>query len=153
MQEKDTNELDKILARAHSSDYESFLEENKDSILSETNDFTVYMKQKFKEKNVTQRWVFIKADIPEKYGYRILNGEKRTVRRDVIIRICYAAGFDLRETNRALRKYKMPELYAKDKRDALIILNINNRTGSVLDLNEQLMKYNLKALQTSGVQD
>lgn len=34
----------------------------------------------------------MKADIPERYGYKLLSGEKHTRQRDVILRICYAAG-------------------------------------------------------------
>ena len=49
--------------------------------------------------------VFLKADIPERYGYKLLSGEKHTKQRDVILRICYAAEFTLKETQRALRKY------------------------------------------------
>lgn len=34
----------------------------------------------------------MKADIPERYGYKLLSGEKHTRQRDVILRICCAAG-------------------------------------------------------------
>ena len=56
-----------------------------------------------KEKRITQQMVFLKADIPEKYGYKLLSGEKHTRQRDIILRICYAAELTLEQTQRALR--------------------------------------------------
>ncbi len=66
--------------------------------------------------------MFLKADIPERYGYKLLSGEKRTKQRDVILRICYAAEFTLQEIQRVLKKYEMPQLYAEIPRDALLML-------------------------------
>ncbi|MCR5793395.1 MAG: hypothetical protein K6G65_09525, partial [Lachnospiraceae bacterium] len=97
--------------------------------------------------------VFIQADIPERYGYKLLSGEKRTKRRDVILRICYAAGLSLEETQRALRKYGMPELYAKVPRDALLMIIFRERPGSVIDVNEILKLKGMESLRTSGLQE
>ncbi|MBP8720835.1 MAG: hypothetical protein KBH72_09315, partial [Lachnospiraceae bacterium] len=87
------------------------------------------------------------------YGYKLLSGEKRTRQRDVILRICYAAKFSLAETQRALKKYEMPELYAKVPRDALLMIAFNERPGSILDVNDLLNQKGLQPLRTSGVQD
>lgn len=73
--------------------------------------------------------------------------------RDVILRICYAAKFSLAETQRALKKYEMPELYAKVPRDALLMIAFNERPGSILDVNDLLNQKGLQPLRTSGVQD
>lgn len=74
------------------------------------------------EKKLTQQVVFLRADIPERYGYKLLSGEKRTKQRDIILRICYAAEMTLDETQYALKQYEMPELYAKKPRDALSMI-------------------------------
>ena len=97
--------------------------------------------------------MFLRADIPERYGYKLLSGEKRTRQRDVILRICYAAKFSLAETQRALKIYEMPELYAKVPRDALLMIAFNERPGSILDVNDLLNQKGLQPLRTSGVQD
>ena len=153
MQEKDTNELENTLGRTHLSDYNSYITDNKDSILSESNSFSTYVKALLIDKGLTQQMVFLNADIPERYGYKLLSGEKHTKQRDVILRICYAGEFTLQETQRALRKYGMAELYAKDNRDALIMIAFNERPGNVLELNSLLNEHGFQPLRTSGVQE
>ena len=111
------------------------------------------MKNTFAEKKITQQAVFLKADIPERYGYKLLSGEKRTRQRDVILRICYAAGMSLEETQKALRKYEMPELYLKIPRDALLMIIFKERPGGIIEVNEQLKSKGMEPLKTSGVQD
>ena len=93
------------------------------------------------------------ADIPERYGYKLLSEEKRTRQRDVIIRLCYAAGFTLDETQKALRIYGMPELYARKRRDALLMIAINEHSGSVIEVNAFLRKNGAEPLRTSGKQE
>ncbi len=152
MQEKDTNELMDTLGRIHLSDYDTYVKDNRSSILSEANSFSIYMKDLIAKKGITQQTVFLKADVPERYGYKLLSGEKRTKQRDVILRLCYAAELTLQETQRALKKYGMAELYAKDERDALIMIAFNKRPGSILDVNTILKSHRLQPLRTSGVQ-
>lgn len=153
MQEKDTNELENTLGKTHLSDYDKYLKNNKDSMLSESNSFSTYVKELMNKKGIKQQEVFLKADVPERYGYKLLSGEKHTKQRDVIVRICYAAEFTLSETQRALRKYGMAELYAKDERDALIMIAFNERPGSIIDVNTMLKTHGLQPLRTSGVQE
>ena len=93
-----------------------------------------------REKGLTQQKIFLLADIPERYGYKLLSGEKHTKQRDVILRICYAAECTLEETQKALRKYEMPQLYAKIPRDALLMIIFNERPGSIIDANTLLKK-------------
>ncbi len=115
--------------------------------------FSEYMKGILARKKLTQQTVFLKADIPERYGYKILSGEKHTRQRDVILRICYAAEMSLEETQRALRKYEMPELYAKNPRDVLLMIAFNERPGSIIEVNELLNQYGMEPLRTSGTQE
>ena len=111
------------------------------------------MKDLLARKKMTQQRVFLMADIPERYGYKLLSGEKRTRQRDVILRICYAGELTLEETQRALRKYEMPELYAKIPRDALLMILFQDRPGSILDVNTLLKNKGMEPLRTSGLQD
>lgn len=153
MQEKETKELEKVLGKTHLSDYESFVEDNKDSMLSDSNSFSTYVKGLMSQKGISQQTVFLNADVPERYGYKLLSGEKHTKQRDVILRLCYAAEFTLSETQRALKKYGMSELYAKDERDALIMIVFNERPGSIIDVNGLLKEHGHLPLRTSGVQE
>ncbi|WP_026522900.1 hypothetical protein [Butyrivibrio sp. VCB2001] len=153
MQEKETKELEKVLGKTHLSDYDSFVEDNRDSMLSASNSFSTYVKGLMSQKGISQQTVFLNADVPERYGYKLLSGEKHTKQRDVIIRLCYAAEFTLSETQRALKKYGMSELYAKDERDALIMIVFNERPGSIIDVNGLLKEHGHLPLRTSGVQE
>lgn len=153
MGEKNTRELENVLGKTHLSDFDGYCKENKESINIEEGAFSVYIKQLLAEKGMTQQIVFLKADIPERYGYKLLSGEKHTRQRDVILRICYAAELTLSETQRALRKYEMPQLYAKIPRDAFLMILFHERPGSILDVNALLKKHGMEPLRTSGLQD
>ena len=153
MGEKNTRELENVLGKTHLSDFDGYCKENKESINIEEGAFSVYIKQLLAEKGMTQQIVFLKADIPERYGYKLLSGEKHTRQRDVILRICYAAEMTLSETQRALRKYEMPQLYAKIPRDAYLMILFQERPGSILDVNALLKKHGMEPLRTSGLQD
>lgn len=153
MKQKNTKELDDILGKTHISDFDKFYVEQKGSMDPEQNAFSEYIKDLLKEKRITQQMVFLKADIPEKYGYKLLSGEKHTRQRDIILRICYAAELTLEQTQRALRKYEMPQLYAKIPRDALLMLIFKDRPGGIIEVNELLSKNGMEMLRTSGVQE
>ena len=153
MDEKSTKELATILGSTHLSEFDKYCENNKESMAGKTGSFSVYIKDLLAAKGTKQQTVFLNADIPERYGYKLLSGEKRTKQRDVILRICYAAELTLCETQRALRKYGMPELYAKVPRDALLMIIFNERPGSIIDVNSILKEHGMDPLRPSGVQD
>ncbi len=153
MREKNTGELEEILKHTHASAFENFCSDNKESMSAGEDAFSIYIKEIFKRNNMTQQTVFLLADIPERYGYKLLSGEKHTRQRDVILRICYAGGLTLEETQRALKKYGMPELYAKVSRDALIMIAFNERPGSIIEVNTLLKNNGMETLRTSGVQE
>ncbi|MCM1048435.1 MAG: hypothetical protein NC433_08425 [Clostridiales bacterium] len=151
MGEKNTGELEKVLQNTHIKNFDTYCKENIRNLTD--SEFTVYMKNIFNEKKLTQQIVFLRADIPERYGYKLLSGEKRTRQRDVILRICYAAEMSLAQTQRALRKYGMPELYAKLSRDALLMIIFNERPGDIIEVNEILTEHGMDTLRTSGLQN
>lgn len=153
MEEKSTSELTEILGKTHLSEFGKYCRENKDSMHQGSEDFFVYMKELMKEKSLTQQVVFLRADIPERYGYKLLSGEKHTRQRDVILRICYAAELSLEEMQRALKKYDMPALYPKIPRDAFLMILFNERPGNIIEINELLKKNEMEPLRTSGMQE
>ena len=86
MKEKNTKELNEVLGKTHLSDFEKYCAENKESVSDNSEAFSIYVKNLLQEKKLTQQYVFLQADIPERYGYKLLSGEKRTRQRDVILR-------------------------------------------------------------------
>lgn len=92
----------------------------------------------------------MQADIPERFGYKIIAEEKHTKQRDFIIRLCYAVGMDLEETQKALTLYGMAPLYARIPRDAVLMIAFNQHKGNILDVNALLSAHKLPTLKTSG---
>ncbi|MBO6215828.1 MAG: hypothetical protein J6N76_09940 [Lachnospiraceae bacterium] len=153
MNEKSTERLNQILNSTHLDEFESYREDNKRDLFEGAEGFCRFIRECILKKDLTQQRVFLNADIPERYGYKLLSGEKRTRQRDVILRICYAAEMSLDETQRALRLYGLPELYAKIPRDAFLMITFNERPGSIIEVNALLKEHDLEPLRTSGVQD
>ena len=147
---KNTQELENILLGTHPRDFEKFYNENKKDMVDENQEFFSYVRELLAEKNIKQQEVFLRADISERYGYKILSGEKHTKQRDTILRICYAAEFTLEETQKALKKYGMPQLYAKIPREALLMAIFNKRVGTIIDVNEILKNNKQEVLRSSG---
>ncbi len=150
---KTTGDLEKILENTHPDEIQNFIEENRDELQTGDRLFTEYMRRMIKIHGKSQQRVFIDADISEKYGYKLISGEKHTVDRDVILRLGYAAELTLKETQTALKLYGMSELYAKIPRDALLMVAFNTRPGSVIDVNAYLTKNKMQPLKSSGVQE
>ena len=153
MIQKSTEELEIILKKTHIKQMDMYFTDNADSLLSGDRPFSDYMRKLIKEKRLKQQDIFLDADIPERYGYKLISGERHTRQRDVILRLCYAAHFTLDETQEALKIYGMSQLYVKNKRDALLMKLFDQRPGSILEVNAQLKKYGVEALRTSGVQE
>ncbi len=137
---KSTRELDQVLGQMNPEKIEEYLKEYEKELFDGNRAFADYMREMFREKYFSQQEVFLRADMPERYGYKIVSMEKHTVQRDVILRLCIASRFDLTQTNRALKLYGVSELYSKIARDALIITAIN--AGRSIDQINELLKQN-----------
>ena len=153
MESKSTDELEKILGSTHINEVSAYLKSNEESIISNEYAFHEYISKLIKLKNLRKQDVFLAADVSEKYGYKLLSGEKHTKHRDVILRLCYASELTLEETQKALKLYRMPELYAKIPRDAMIMIAFNERPGSIIDVNSFLKNNGMEILRSSGVQE
>ena len=110
--------------------------------------FTDYMRMKFQEKDISQQNVFLAADLPERYGYKLISGEKRTLQRDVILRICLAAEFRLEEVQEALVLYGMAPLHARIPRDCAFIVAFSNRIYDIHDVDAILRENDLPPFLT-----
>lgn len=150
MENKSTNELENILKRTSAADIGQYLTQNEQELLTQQKPFTAYMHQMLRLHGKTQQEVFLQADLPDRFGYKLLSGEKHTKQRDYILRICYAAGMDLEQTQKALTLYGMAPLYARIPRDAVLMIAFNQHKGSVLDVNALLSAHKLPTLKTSG---
>lgn len=146
MQEKATDELDKILANVRPEQINTYYKNNRQYMEEGKKAFYYYMKDVLESKNILLKDVYSFAGVTESYGSKILTMEKHTKNRDLIIRFCIAGHFLLGETNRALKLYGMSPLYAKDKRDACLIVAINNRKYDLFEIDNLLEEHGLPQL-------
>ena len=150
---KNTEELENILKQTHKDKIPEYLLRNSQSLLTQDRPFAEYMRLIIRKKNLKQQDIFLEADIPERYGYKLLSEEKRTRQRDIILRMCYASRFSLAETQKALKIYEMPQLYVKIARDVVLMIAFNERPGSIIEVNAYLKKNGMEILRSSGVQE
>ncbi len=146
MEKKPTDELNELLENMKPDQLDAFFKENEQYMADAKKAFYYYMKDVLDEKNIKLKDVYSSAGVTESYGSKIITMEKHTKNRDLIIRFCIAGHFNWDETNRALKLYGMTELYAKDSRDACIIVAINNRIFNLYDINEMLTRQGLEKL-------
>ena len=118
----------------------AFLEEFRGELLPAERPFAAYMRAKCKEKGILQQTIFLAADLSENYGYKLIAEEKHTANRDVILRICLAAHFDLEETQEALILYGMAPLYERLARDLIFLVAIRNRLWDIHQVNDLLIR-------------
>ena len=123
-----------------------FLREHTEDLLTGPRPFADYMRAEFRDKGVLQQNVFLAADISENYGYKIIAEEKHTVQRDIILRICLAAQFDLNETQKGLILYGMAPLYWLLPRDIVFMAAILHKVYDIHQVNEVLIRCGLVPL-------
>ena len=126
----------------------AFLRRHWAELITGLHPFADYMREKFREKGILQQNVFLAADLPERYGYRLIAEEKHTRQRDVILRICLAAEFELSEVQEALLLYGMAPLCARIPRDAAFILAFHNRIYDIHDVDAILRTNKLPPFLT-----
>ncbi len=146
MQEKPTDELNSILENTHPDGLSDFLKENSRYMADDRKGFYYYFKDVLDAKNIKLKDVYSFAGVSESYGSQIIRMEKHTANRDLIIRLCIAGHFSWDEINRALKLYGMSELYAKDPRDACLIVAVNNRKYDLAEIDDLLTEQGMKKL-------
>lgn len=151
MEEKPTNELNSILENTHPGQLSDFLKENSPYMADDKKGFYYYFKDVLDRKGIKLKDVYVFADVSESYGSKIITMEKHTKDRDLIIRLCMAGHFTWYETNRALKLYGMTELYARDKRDACLIVAINHRKYDLAEVDEMLTEQGLDKLSKDEI--
>lgn len=146
MKEKSTDELNKQLEKMSPEKLDSYYKKNSEYMINGENAFNYYVKDVLERKNIQLKDVYLAADMTESYAGQIIRMEKHTKNRDTILKLCIAGHFLPDEINRALKLYGMNELYAKDPRDACIIVAVNNRIYELHKIDEILKKQGFRCL-------
>jgi hypothetical protein len=146
MEKDSTTHLMDILMNAEKEDIDQFTHKH---LAGQCSGFPAYMDTIISKKRLKRQDIFQKADLPQKYGYKLLSGETHTTDRDKLLRIFIAMNMTLKETQRALELYGLAALYPKKKRDAVIIIAINKGVSSVDTVNEWLSEQGESELNGS----
>ena len=141
--EKSTDDLMNTLHRASPAEVQTYIEKN---ITLGQPDFVGYIDTLLAQKHLKRQDVLIRANLPHKYGYKLLTGEAHTTNRDKILRICLAMQLTLKETQRVLKLYGMNELYPKNKRDVILIVALGNKQYDINLIDEELIALGLQPL-------
>lgn len=146
-------ELQILLFRTSPADIDALFDEEADNFYFKENLFPSYFRGIVKEKHLSQRRIFEKAQIPTHFGYKLIAQETMTRQRDTLLRLFYSAGFTFEEADTALRLYGLPSLYARFPRDAALIVAFNSKWDSIEDLNQYLLIHGFEALRPCGGSD
>lgn len=144
-QSKSTDELNDLLENMKPCELNRFFKDSKGNMADEKA-FYYYMRAVLDEKNIKLKDVYSFAGVSESYGSKILRMEKHTKNRDMIICFCIAGHFNVEEINRALKYYGMSILYAREPRDACIIVAVKNRIFDIGEIDDILTKNCLRKL-------
>lgn len=107
-------------------------------------DFSSFVKAVLQERGMSIADMQKKSGIDRNYIYQIMDGSKHPG-RDKIIAIAIACGMTLPECQRALEIAQEGILYAKSRRDSLVIYAINKKM-SIMELNGLLEEYKFEPL-------
>ena len=143
-----TSALENLLTQVKPEEFSLFLKECDTDLIWSERPFTEYMRKIFREKVIRQQDVFIAADLPDHYGYKLISGEKHTTQRDTVIRICLSAHFQLEEAQMALILYGVAPLYCRFPRDAAIMLAFLNGIYDIHEVEAILKDNNLLSFVT-----
>ena len=146
MNNRPTEELDKILSDTKPGKIGEYISENNKYLADDKKGFYYYYRDVLDSKHILLKDIYAKVGVTESYGSKIISMEKHTKNRDLIIRLCIAGHFSLDEINRALKLYGFNPLYAKSQKDACVIVALNNHIYDIDRINELLKENDLDNL-------
>ncbi|WP_239253437.1 hypothetical protein [Listeria ilorinensis] len=139
---KKTSELLNELKNA--TDLKTVLSENEAEF--QANELVSYLKELLAEKKVTKASVIRAARLHETYGYQIFSGVRRPS-RDRAIALAFGFRLNVAETDKLLAMTEYPKLYAKNKRDAIMIFALD-RGFSLDETNDTLYEMEEALIET-----
>lgn len=123
----------------------AFLKED----LEQSKDLGAFLTAKLDEKQLKKAAVIRNAQIGETYAYQIFSGSRNKPDRNYILALCIAMGLSLRDIRRALCLGNVGDLYAKNRRDAIIIFCAKNGY-TLTQTNDELYKHGEETITGAG---
>ncbi len=131
----------------NATDPEDFLAKNSSQMLR--HNLSEHLRVLLSQKNMTRAEVVRGSLLDRSYVYQIFSGEK-TPSRDTLIALSFGLRLTDSETQKMLKLSGNRELYARDKRDALILFAITHGQ-TLMQANELLYRHELTLLGTQTV--
>lgn len=147
--EKDQYNTSTLLNVLRSADIQDIPQYSRTYLQGREPSFVAYMDELIAAKGLKRQDIFQRADLPQKYGYKLLTGESHTRDRDKLLRLFFAMDLTYAQVRRALALYGMPALYPKSKRDAILIIAFNRGYTSVDEVNRLLAENGEEPLSQS----
>lgn len=142
MTDKEKSTEDLLNEIKQTDEIQTFIERNDDEFLSKP--LCEVIGGIIKDKKLKKADVVARSGLNRIYAYQILSG-KRVPSRDKLIALCFGLLSGLEETDKLLKLAGYSTLYAKNKRDSIIIFAINSGK-SVFSANELLFDNGLEIL-------
>lgn len=138
---KATEELLKILK--NTPDMETYLSQEKDNI--NTIVLAEYLEDLCKEKNISKAQCIKNSGLDRNYAYQVFSGTKYPA-RDKVLALCFGFSLSLDEMQTLLKTTGYPILYAKNKRDSVIIFAVQ-RGYSIIHVNDLLYEMGIELIE------
>ena len=139
---KTSVDLEWILSRC--SNYDDFEKQCSADLLNSDCRTSIYLMKLLDKYRKKASVVSQDAKLAQSYVGHIINGV-RNPSRDILLRICFAVGTTVEETQYLLKYAGYAPLYVRRKRDVIIWFGLSK--GETLDtVNENLVKYELEPL-------
>ena len=138
MEEPLTDEL--LASLLASPDPKTFADKNKIAHRS----LPDYLQELLDTHNLVRAQVIREAQLNETFGYQIFMGQ-RNPSRDKVLQLAFAMHLTLQEANRLCQAAGVNSLYAKDRRDAILIFCLD-RGMSLQKVNEELYRFREETL-------
>ncbi len=143
MNQKTTEELTHEIKSA--TDIDDYLSANSNHML--TASLSEYLNTLLLQKKIRKADVIRGSLLSRAYVYKIFAGEK-IPSRDKLIALAFGLGLSDSETQKMLKLSGNQELYARNKRDALILFALQ-KNKSILEINELLYDHQFTILNTA----
>ena len=143
MEESTTSNLAKVLTNIDSAqEMEQYLE--LPEVVNSCQTFPEYFRSLTAVREMDTGELIRGSGLERSYYYQVMKGT-RSPGRDKVLRLCLAAGLNLKETTRALELSGNAVLYPRKRRDIILTVAVN-QMADVDDTNLLLFKYGEKPL-------
>ena len=143
MRDSTTSNLARILSNIDSTkEMEQYMEIPK--VADGFRSFPEYFQSLDKVKEMDRGELIRNSGLERSNFYQVMKGT-RSPGRDKVLRLCLAAGLNLRQTTRALELSGNAALYARNRRDIILTVAVN-QMADVDDTNLLLFKYGERPL-------